>query len=172
MTVFRMSVTQLLTFSKRHYLKFNDYEFEIYGKYPIFAQNYRDMKNRLFILFFLLLAFSSCSDEWIKKPKPLIPEKQMIDILVDVHLSNAMYSLRQYPDKKDVRLKPADFYYSVLHKYNISDTIFEESLIYYSCYPKKFEKMYSKVLDKISQIDQEYSEKEDRPIDIGNNKDQ
>jgi len=94
----------------------------------------------------------------------------MIDILVDVHLSNSMYSLRQYPDKKDVRLSPADFYYSVLHKYNITDTIFEESLIYYSCYPNKFEKMYSKVLDKISQIDQEYSEKEDRPIDIGKNK--
>ena len=56
----------------------------------------------------------------------------------------------------------------MLKKYNVTDTVFEKSFVYYSCYPKDFEKIYADVLDKISQMQAAYKEKDAQPVDIGN----
>lgn len=51
----------------------------------------------------------------------------------------------------------ADFYYSVLRKYNVPDSVFEKSFVFYASTPRSFEKMYRKVMNRLSEIEQRYS---------------
>jgi predicted DNA-binding transcriptional regulator len=51
----------------------------------------------------------------------------------------------------------ANFYYSVLDKYQVPDSVFEKSFIYYASQPKKFEKMYRQVMNQLNEMEQEFS---------------
>ena len=116
-----------------------------------------------------VLLLWGCGESWIEKPEGLIPEKKMVDMLVDLHLADAMYQIKENRlAGKNVKIKSEDFYYSVLAKYNVPDSVFEKSIIYYSCFPKDFEKIYASVLDRVSQMKEEYSDKDPEPLDIGN----
>ncbi len=125
------------------------------------------MKFRYLIL--LLLIFPGCDKPVYPKPKNLVPEQKMIDILVDVHLAEAMFQNRQFKEDDLKKLKTEDYYYSVLKKHNVVDSTFEKSLVYYGGYPKDFERMYSKVLDKLHLMEQKYIEKGNQPVNVGNN---
>ncbi len=73
------------------------------------------MKKITFISFLLFFAFASCNKKFIEKPKKLIKEKKMIEMLVDVHLAEATY--REMQGDSIVRnSSSANFYYSVLEK--------------------------------------------------------
>jgi hypothetical protein len=124
------------------------------------------MKRR-FIFFLLgLFLLVSCGDSWVEKPKGLIPQKKMVNILYDMHVADAIFQ-NKGNDKPLEKLKSEDFYYSVLKKYNIADTVFEKSMIYYSNFPKDFEKIYSAVLDRANQAQEELKLQEKKPVDIG-----
>ncbi|WP_167610192.1 DUF4296 domain-containing protein [Maribellus sediminis] len=115
------------------------------------------MKKRFQILLFaLVFAVVACDKPIMPKPKHLINEKQMIDMLVDVHLAEATYNKYRY-DSVMQDNSSANFYASVLDKYAVSDSLFEQSYVYYASLPKKFEKMYRKVLSKLSEQEQEFS---------------
>ncbi|HKI88773.1 MAG TPA: DUF4296 domain-containing protein [Draconibacterium sp.] len=125
------------------------------------------MRNVFIIILFVLFAFVSCEEPPAEKPKHLIKENQMIDMIIDVQLAQAMYNSRHNADTLLKRTTPADFYYSVLDKYNVPDSLFEKSFIYYASSPKKFEKMYRKVMSKLSEMEQEYSDRPNERIDLG-----
>lgn len=114
------------------------------------------MKIFQLIFVLLIIALASCNDEVVPKPKHLIKENQMIDMLVDIHLAEATYNKFRYDtimrDNSSV-----NFYYAVLDKYNVQDSVFEQSFIYYASVPKNFDKMYRKVTSKLSEMEQELS---------------
>lgn len=114
------------------------------------------MKRSFFILVLLLFAFMSCEESVVPKPEKLIKRKQMIEMLADIHLAEATYTRMRY-DSAMKQSKSADFYYSVLNKYNTPDSVFEQSFVYYASTPKSFEEMYRKVMNKLSALEQEYS---------------
>jgi hypothetical protein len=126
------------------------------------------MQGRLIFFLFTLILLTSCGETWIEKPKGLIPEKKMVNMLVDLHIANSIFETKEYDPKKKIKLKSEDYYYSVLKKYNVADTVFEKSIIYYSNFPKDFEKIYAAVLDKVNQLQEEYKEKDPKPVDVGN----
>ncbi|MFV0269465.1 MAG: DUF4296 domain-containing protein [Draconibacterium sp.] len=114
------------------------------------------MKRFLFIVLLLVFVAASCDDPVVPKPEHLIKESQMIDMLVDIHLAEATYNKFRYDtimrDNSSV-----NFYYSVLDKYHVQDSLFEQSFIYYASVPKNFDKMYRKVTSKLSEMEQELS---------------
>jgi peptide subunit release factor RF-3 len=115
------------------------------------------MKKRFQILLFaLVIAMSACDKPIVHKPDNLIKEKQMIDMLVDVHLAEATFNKFRY-DSAMRDNSAANFYASVLDKYEVPDTLFEQSYVYYASMPKKFEKMYREVMNKLSDQEQEFS---------------
>jgi len=114
------------------------------------------MKKLLLILLLSVFAFISCEESVVPKPENLIKEKQMIEILVDIHLAEATYTKFRY-DSIMKNNSSANFYYSVLDKYEVADSVFEQSFIFYASIPKDFEKMYRKVMNELSQAEQEYS---------------
>ena len=126
------------------------------------------MKKLPIYLVLLVLVAYSCGEKWIEKPENLIPEKKMVDILVDIHIGDAIFSTRYITSIDSLELSYKDFYYSALQNHGVSDTLFEKSLLYYVHYSKDYEKMYAKVFDKLSLMEQEFSKEENTPVDIGN----
>jgi hypothetical protein len=114
------------------------------------------MKKALFISIALVVLLISCDYKVIEKPKPLIREKQMVDMLFDLHMAEATFNRMRY-DSVLSNSSSANFYYSVLEKYEVPDSVFEKSFIYYASDPKSFEKMYREVISRLGETEQSFS---------------
>jgi len=116
----------------------------------------------------LLVLMTACGRSVEKKPEKLVSREKMIDMLVDLHLAEAAYQTSQYANTMLKNYSESDYYYSILHKYKTADSTFEQSLIYYSGKPKEFEKIYTRVLNRLNEMQQKAAEKKDKPVDVGN----
>lgn len=123
------------------------------------------MNKLIIFLAFVFLAFVACDDVPFEKPDNLVKEKKMIDMLVDIHIAEATYSHVRY-DSIMQNTTSADFYYSILDKYEVPDSVFEKSFVFYASTPKHFEKMYRKVMSKLSAIEQDYSGRKDELLEF------
>lgn len=117
----------------------------------------------LFVLVFIVVA---CEKPIIPKPDDLIKQDKMIEMLVDMHLAEATHTKFRY-DSIMKNNSSVNFYYSVLAKYEIPDSVFEKSFLYYASNPKSFEKMYRKVMSDLSQKEQELSGRKQNILDLG-----
>jgi len=126
------------------------------------------MKKILPILLFVLVIVAvACDKPIIPKPDHLIKEDQMIEMLVDMHLAEATHMKFRYDTI--MRDNPSvNFYYSILDKYDMPDSVFEKSFVYYASDPKNFEKMYRKVMNQLSEMEQELSGRKQNILDVGN----
>jgi len=123
------------------------------------------MKKFGFILAFIVIAFISCDNEPIKKPDHLIREKQMINMLADIHLAEATFN-HMRNDTLMRNSSSENFYYSVLAKYEVPDSVFEKSFVYYASNPKNFEKMYREVMNKLSETEQGFSGRKNEVLEF------
>jgi hypothetical protein len=119
----------------------------------------------ILIIAALFSGFSSCSRTTVKKPDKLISKDKFEKMMVDIYLIQGFNSgiIRNEDLKK---LSQTDLYYSVLKKYDVPDTVFIRSLIYYSSFPKEYEKMQIQIMNELNE-----SELQFKPIDkleIGN----
>ena len=122
--------------------------------------------KKLFIIFvFLLTGLVSCDKLPIEKPENLISEKEMIKMLVDIHIAEATFNHMRY-DSLIKKSSSANFYYSILDKYQTPDSVFEKSFVFYASTPKQFEKMYQDVMNKLSETEQEFSGRKDELLEI------
>lgn len=104
----------------------------------------------------LVIAVVSCDEPPVPKPKKLVKEKQMIDMLVDIHLAEATYQ-RTRGDSVMKVFTSTDFYYSILDKYHVPDSVFERSFVFYASSPRHFEEMYRKVMNRLTEMEQQFS---------------
>lgn len=125
------------------------------------------MKKTGIILAILIYVFVSCENDIIKKPEHLIKEKQMIDMLVDIHIAEATYNRMRY-DSIVKNSSSANFYYSVLDKYQTVDSVFEKSFVYYASNPRNFEKMYGEVRNKLIETEQSFSGRKNDILEFEN----
>lgn len=96
--------------------------------------------------FFLLL---SCQDiEEMERPKDLIPQNQMVEILTDLSLLN---SAKNYNKRllEETGLKPDDYLYT---KHNIDSTRLAESTRYYARNSSEIENIYKKVQANLNRL--------------------
>ncbi|NMH28551.1 DUF4296 domain-containing protein [Flavobacterium silvaticum] len=100
------------------------------------------MKN---IWIALVVFFASCGNSVVEKPSNLIPEDQMVDILYDLSLLDAMKS--QSPEKLR-NATDADTY--IYKKYKIDSLQFAASNRYYASDMKNYRGLYQKVSDRIN----------------------
>lgn len=115
------------------------------------------MKKIIAIFFLGLIALVSCDEPALEKPKNLVKKNKMIDMLVDVHLAEATFKHRRHLDSLIIKSSSDNFYYSILEKYQVADSVFEKSFVYYASMPKDFEKMYRQVMNKLNEREQEHS---------------
>jgi hypothetical protein len=124
----------------------------------------RKQNRSLYILFIsglLLVITLSCKEKGYPKPKHLISEKKMVSVLYDLHLSQALLERFRYNDPDSLRLDAKDLYQSVLDKYHIEDSVLTQSILYYSSYPKVYESIYAKVIERMNMEQEEMRKKEE-----------
>ncbi|MDR1259093.1 MAG: DUF4296 domain-containing protein [Tannerellaceae bacterium] len=86
------------------------------------------MRNRLYkysFVIFLAAAAMSCS----KVPKGILPEKKMKDVLIDMQLAENIINedYKTYPDSA----RKIALYQSVFRKHNITQAVYDSSLVWY-----------------------------------------
>ena len=101
------------------------------------------------IIFLLILGCNYSEKE--KPPVNIIPEKQFIPILVDIHFADATLSVLHF-DKKNDRYKPENYYNIVLKKHGVDRKKFDKSIEYYSKNPEELDIIYDKVLNEFSKL--------------------
>lgn len=110
------------------------------------------MKQWIGIVLFMIFVTSmtSCYNTTLQKPDELIPKAKFVKMMVDVYMVQAIDMNTQ--DVKELqKVTQTDLYYSVLKKYSVADTVFIRSLIYYSSFPKEYEKMHVQIMDILNE---------------------
>jgi hypothetical protein len=119
------------------------------------------MKQFIGILLFaaMLSGLSSCYSTSIKKPDQLIAKDKFVKMMGDIYLVQGFNIEQSKPDSLK-KFTQTDLYFSVLKKYNVPDTVFIRSLIYYSSFPKEFEKIHTQIMNKLSETEQQFKPNE------------
>src|SRR5690606_15808551 len=94
------------------------------------------------ILMLILVWFSSCQDiHKPERPKNLIPEDKMVEVLIDIHLFNAAKNVNRLP-LQQTGMRPHEFIYE---KHNIDSIQFEKSNSFYSADFNTYERIHLRV---------------------------
>lgn len=102
----------------------------------------------LFWVFTTLL--TGCFNTSIPKPDKLIPRDKFVKMMVDVYMVQGLQNV-SLGEKEIKKVSQTNLYHSVLKKYEVADTVFIRSLIYYSSFPKDYEKMHVQILDILNE---------------------
>ena len=114
--------------------------------------------KKYFLLFLAFLLFG-CTDKKEKNVITNIISKQdMIQILVDVELTESAISLEQLRNK-NIDIYSNYYYKEVFKKYHITKQQFEESLKYYSKSNDDLNEMYVQVINILSRKQSEIMQK-------------
>ena len=84
----------------------------------------------------------------VKKPNPCLSEQQMIDVMTDVYLVEAMLNVKKTQGQQMGSLSN-DYYEQVFSHYGITDSIFEANMTYYAYYPEILERIMDSVTQRL-----------------------
>ena len=99
-----------------------------------------------------LSGFTSCTHNTIEKPDKLIRKEKFVKMLTDIYIIQGMNLDGVNPEDSIKKITQTDLYYSILKKYSVADTVFIRSLIYYSSFPKDYEKMHVEIMNNLNQL--------------------
>ena len=102
----------------------------------------------------MALLWASCSSIFSSKPVGTLSESQMVDLLVDIHLTEATLkmandSISRLDDTTGIRQRFAQ----VFKKHDINPDKFNNSLNYYIEHIEDLNKIYSEVIVKLTEMD-------------------
>ena len=106
------------------------------------------MKLKILIIYCFLLACSSSKE---RIPEGILPKKELVSILKEVHLAEANFELLKTNSKEVAQITLLNNYQEIYRKYNIDENEFQQTLEYYANHPEKLEGIYSKVLQDITE---------------------
>ncbi len=107
----------------------------------------------------MLSGLQSCYNTSIKKPDNLISKDKFVKMMVDMYLIQGMNSGTIHKDILK-KINHTDLYYSVLKKYSVPDTVFIRSLVYYSSFPKEYEKMHVEIMNNLKETEEKLKPKD------------
>jgi hypothetical protein len=102
--------------------------------------------RKIFIIIASLIVIGCHSGT--QKPKDLIPKNKLINILVDIHIHDAVISDLM---RKDLLIKQAipEYYEQVLSEYQVTKEQLEATMDYYSTKKEKLNMIYEQVVDSL-----------------------
>lgn len=90
--------------------------------------------------------FMACNTNTV--PKNVILPNKMVNILVDMHLADAVLSSVRNQDT--MLMMASSKYYYIFKKHQIDSAKFTQSLKYYNTQPNQFKEMYNQVVDSLN----------------------
>lgn len=118
------------------------------------------MKQLFLLILLTLTAFSACRRDPL--PKGALKKEAFINVLVDVHIAEALYDDR-YRYKMDT-LNSRSLYLSVLEKHKVTEEQMLKTTLYYSRNPKEYDKIFSEVHSRIIAMTEDGNNSEDTAI--------
>lgn len=111
------------------------------------------MKVKVLLIFLIICVFSSCSSEKKKAaPIVLLSEQQMVDVLTDVEIMEGIIAYKKNANQKIAYLKNIG-YDTLFAHYGITDSIFEENLMYYNeMHPYTLERVMDSVVSRLAKM--------------------
>lgn len=101
--------------------------------------------KKLFLIFFCGILLVNCNSNPVEKPKDLLDEDQMVSILYDLYLINAVKS-SNVAYLKENNITPSKY---ILHKYKVDSLQFSRSDRYYATDIDVYENIYKRVTQKL-----------------------
>ena len=125
------------------------------------------------LIIILLVVSSVASFNQEKIPEGIVGKKKMADMIVDIHLADAIgsqrYSLGLVRDSLN-----EDLYLSVCKKNSVDPLVFEKSLHFYGRHPEVYTKVYDMAMDRLNALEvqarQEQDEARKQPDDVASPK--
>ena len=97
----------------------------------------------------LLLGLSACGNRnKVKQPELLLDERQMIEVMTDVYVVEAILNQKKAQGEPLGSL-PEDYYEQVFSHYGITDSIFTDNMEYYTHYPEVLERIMDSVTQRL-----------------------
>ncbi len=102
--------------------------------------------KRLVLACLLLFLMGACAEN--SKPKDLVSENEMVNVLIDIHLTEGIASSLPIPyDSSKVIYSLLE--QEVFVKHQVPDSVFTKSLIYYLQDPAIMDRIYARVIDSL-----------------------
>lgn len=108
-----------------------------------FFLNDRLMKKTFCVLAAVVMLASCRQGNVVEEPANLIEEEQMVNMLYDLSLLQASYSVINLEDK---RIDGQKF---LKDKYGVDSTAFAQSHKYYAAQPEKYQKLQRQVVERL-----------------------
>ena len=106
--------------------------------------------SKIIILSFLFLGLLvSCGEKRIDVPDYVVQEENLVPLLVDIHLTDALLNKEKKPNTEKYE-EAIKMYPSVLLKHGIDRAVFDSTIRFYVKYPKEFALIYDEVLRELS----------------------
>ena len=100
----------------------------------------------------------SC-DNSKNRPENIIPEDEMVNIIIDIQILEATYNSRLiHEDDRNERMER--YYQEIFEKHQTSSELFNESYTYYEENPEILQSIYEEVLEKLEAIQTEEETKQ------------
>ena len=111
--------------------------------------------QRLLLVSFIATYVSGCDGEEV--PEGILSEEDMIPIMLDIYLAEG--KVNELRVKRDSALAIFDVYeIKILEKYELTDSVYTNSLRYYYDNPLKLESIYETVLDSLNLMEKRLDE--------------
>ncbi len=123
------------------------------------TQRFNKFPGIFFFLFGIILILAACSN----RPKDVMNQKEMTDFLTDLHKLEGSLVAKGIISPQD--RENVYYYNALLKKHGITQAVFDSSLVWYTKNPKKFEKIYTQVLDNLTEFETEVKSKNNHPVD-------
>ncbi len=102
-------------------------------------------KTLIFSIVLIALVFYSCQESRKKSRDGILSEKQMVELLIDTHLVDAVL-MSQNSSAADKQDKGLFYYPSVLEKNGITKARMDSSVAWYMRHPEAYARIYASVI--------------------------
>lgn len=114
------------------------------------------------LILLILLLTGSCYQENrvdIEAPDPLLTEDQMVNILTDIQLAEAIISYNKLHRENTEQEYSDSLFKTIFDHYEVTADEFKDNLDYYNNFPDQMEDIHEQMLTKLSQRQVEVEEK-------------
>lgn len=110
-------------------------------------------------IFTVILSWQSCQN----RPGNILNQDDMVKFLTDLHKLEGSLTIKSYTSPDSI--VDQDYYNALFKKYGITQADFDSSLVWYVHNPKKFTKIYGKVVENLTQFEKDVNDRKFHPID-------
>ncbi|OIP83172.1 MAG: hypothetical protein AUK44_05930 [Porphyromonadaceae bacterium CG2_30_38_12] len=115
--------------------------------------------SKIFLFFSWVIVLYSCEN----RPSYVLSQRQMTDFLIQLHTLDGALAAKNLGNANDSINKL--YYSALLLKNDYTQKQFDSSLVWYTQHPKKFERIYTQVVEQLTGLDEKVRKGLYHPVD-------